>query len=167
MRRGSAFGWSCLRGGKRVRKDDPRLTLGGDLDELNCIIGVALAQLAGRTQVRRILEAEQKGVLAAGCVCACAGPAPKAEIANLERLASKAKRSRRLLEAGLKRPCGFVLPGGRPAAAWLHLARAVCRRAERDAVALARRRLAPKGAADYLNALSSCLFAAACRVNRG
>ncbi|MDD5656036.1 MAG: cob(I)yrinic acid a,c-diamide adenosyltransferase [Elusimicrobia bacterium] len=152
-----AFGWTDMRGARRVMKDDPRLAFGGDLDELNCLLGAAAAEpQAARAGLGAILLSAQENVLAVGCAGRRGFPAVRVR---------SAAETRRRLEAGLPRLRGFVLPGGCRAAVWLHLARAVCRRAERGAVALARRGLLAAEAAEYLNALSGLLFSAARRAN--
>lgn len=163
---GKGLGWTTLRGGRPARKDDARLAFGGDLDELGCLLGAALAEPAARRGgVGAALVEAQDAVLAVGCAAACPGPLPAAERRALAAWAARAERRCRELERGLPRLKGFVRPGGGRAAAWLHLARAVCRRAERGAVTLALRRRLPPEAASYLNLLSRLLFAAARRAD--
>ena len=148
-------GWTSLPGAVRVRKSHPRLAACGDLDELNCCLGAARAAL-GLTHplIRRTLERAQQDLLDLG---ALTGPG------GLSEATRRLETDREALAAGLPRLRGFVLPGGSPAAAWLHVARAVCRRAERSLAALDERERLPEGTLGYINRLSSLLFAAARR----
>jgi len=163
-------GWTNLRGGARVRKDHQSLAVGGDIDELNSLMGAALALLEeGRAsaKVRRPLEKAQLALLAAGCALAGAERAGREQTALLAAATLALESSQRRLSKDLPPLHGFVIPGGSPAGAWLHVARAVCRRAERGAVALSRHGAMPEGLLALLNRLSSWLFAAARRVNAG
>jgi cob(I)alamin adenosyltransferase len=152
-------GTTGLGGGQRVPKDSARIAAFGDVDELNSAIGAALAtgvseRLAGcLTRIQNdlfhlgsdlcILE-EDKARL----------PAPTIEqrhVAALEALMDELSLELSPLE-------NFILPGGAPAAAQLHSARAVCRRAERAVIALSRIESVGGNVATYLNRLSDALF---------
>ena len=168
MDKTSDQGWTSLRGGTQVRKDHRLLAVGGELDELNSVLGAALAALVGRpadSRVRGILGQAQSALLDAGC--ALAAPARDRQAAA-ERLAETTRAlegSLPQVSQGLAPLRGFILPGGSPAGAWLHVARAVCRRCERGVAALPRG-TAPEGLLAFLNRLSKWLFTAARCVNR-
>jgi cob(I)alamin adenosyltransferase len=159
-------GETGLFGGPRVRKDAPRIEAYGTVDELNSVIGVARShELAGEFDA--ILNRIQNELFDLGAQLATPNPAahqtqligPDA-IAALERAIDEFEK--RL--APLKQ---FILPGGTPAAAQLHLARTVCRRAERRLVTLVSTSTEPI-AGDlviYLNRLSDLLFVMARAVN--
>ncbi len=156
MAKDSDQGWTTLRGGRRVRKDHGLLEMGGELDELNSLLGAAAALMGGRNcaPVRAQIREIQAALLGAGCALGIA--------ADLTAAIRALERSERLLSQGLPPLRGFLIPGGAPAGAWLHVARAVCRRAERRASGLPRQ-AAPLMA--YLNRLSQWLFSAARWVN--
>ncbi|MFA6318881.1 MAG: cob(I)yrinic acid a,c-diamide adenosyltransferase [Elusimicrobiota bacterium] len=158
-------GMTSMLSGRRVRKDHPVVAALGDLDELQSFLGAAVAFLPRarrfgplKAGLRRIQEdLFNVGSLVAGSSGTPGGRARAAALAAaLERL------HRETAEADRRwRPAGFVLPGGPPPAAFLHLARSVSRRAERSVVAAAR--LPAAGA--YLNRLAGFLFAAAVRLS--
>jgi cob(I)alamin adenosyltransferase len=150
-----------LFGGGRVPKSHPRVAAYGDVDELNSAVGVVRAT-APVELFDLELEAIQRDLFAIGGHLATPDPAKvraalaKAElgdarIADLERLIDGADQELPPLTA-------FVLPAGTPKAAALHLARTVCRRAERTVVALAREDDVPALFLVYLNRLSDLLF---------
>ena len=142
----------------------------GDLDELNCFLGAALAVLAqsgGDKKVRRFLEEAQKVISEAACALAAPGPISRLERQSLRAAESSLDETLENLSKGLKPLRGFVVPGGSPAAAWLHVARAVCRRAERAVVALSFKENIPGSLLVLMNRLSACLFVAARRVDPG
>lgn len=160
-------GQTGLADGSRTSKADPRVDLYGDVDELNSAIGLAVSQLTLPVvaTLRQDLERIQAELFELGALLADPGRcerlegAPAVELgidgATLEPVIDRLAEPLPALRA-------FILPGGEPAAAALHLARAVCRRAERKAV---RRRGAglavPSGVIIYLNRLSDLLFTAA------
>ncbi|MBI4677742.1 MAG: cob(I)yrinic acid a,c-diamide adenosyltransferase [Elusimicrobia bacterium] len=156
-------GTTSLRGGMRVRKDDSRVRALGEIDELQCCLGVAAAFLPkglradglkaafGRIQRDLFLLG---GLLAQAAKAAGRGSPHRGLAQALAKLAGEVEALER------RRPSGFVAPGGRPHAALIHLARAVCRRAERAAVSVAAR---DSAVVPYLNRLSAYLFLAACR----
>jgi cob(I)alamin adenosyltransferase len=154
-------GETALFGGGRVPKDDARVRAYGDVDELNSTIGAALA-CEPRDFEPAILEAIQRDLLAIGG--RLASPNPEKVARALEKAVIPPDRVRALEEvidrADTELPplSAFVLPGGGPKAAWLHLARTVCRRAERSVVALHREGGVPPVIIAYLNRLSDLLF---------
>jgi cob(I)alamin adenosyltransferase len=133
-------GETALGDGSRVAKDHPRVAAYGSVDELNALLGLTLAQSAGFPEAE-LLRSIQNDLFDVGADL-CVPPAP--DETPGQRLRVRPEQARRLeeaidrLNAGLKPLTSFVLPGGMPTAAWCHLARTVCRRAERDVVTLAR-----------------------------
>jgi cob(I)alamin adenosyltransferase len=163
-------GTTALGDGTRLPKHHPRIAAYGTIDELSSVIGVALAQGGVDEAVRATLLAIQNELFDVGadlCVPGTAGDRLRITPAYTERLEKTLDRANEPL-APLK---SFVLPGGRPAAAWLHLARTVCRRAERHVTELIeapgeRERVNPE-VVRYLNRLSDLLFVLARAANDG
>ncbi len=153
-------GETGLGDGSRVAKDSPRIAALGDIDELNSVIGVLLAEELPY-DVRACLEAVQHDLFDLGGETAIPGHALMTD-AQVERLERAVEDFNREL-APLKE---FILPGGTRAAALAHLARTTCRRAERALVALARADQVPSVARVYLNRLSDLLFVLARVLNR-
>jgi len=162
-------GTTALGSGERRLKSDLRVEAYGTVDETNAAIGIARLHLVGEADVDRILHRVQNDLFDLGADFAV----PEGESAPKERLRIVESQVARLeseidgLNASLKPLRSFVLPGGEPAAAYLHQARTVCRRAERLAVLLAQKKsekVNPE-AIHYLNRLSDLLFVAARYVN--
>ncbi len=158
-----------LFGGGRVPKDHPRVAAYGDVDELNSAIGVArAAQPAGFFDP--LLASIQRDLFAIGGHLATPDPGrvaralEKAELAD-DRVA-EFERSMDEADAELPPLRAFVLPAGSPKAAALHLARTVCRRAERSVVHLGHTDEVPPLFVTYLNRLSDLLFTLARVANR-
>jgi cob(I)alamin adenosyltransferase len=158
-------GTTGLFGGGRVAKADPRVEAYGTIDETNAAIGIARA--AGLpAEVDGVLAAVQDDLFTLGAELACVpGREDKLKMrlvdgADAERL----ERAIDAAEEGLAPLKSFVLPGGSPAAAALHLARCVARRAERRVLAMAEPH-ARQEVVVYLNRLSDLLFVLARRVN--
>jgi cob(I)alamin adenosyltransferase len=154
-------GETGLFGGGRVPKDDPRVAAYGDVDELSSAIGVARATPPA-DGYDGVLESIQRDLFAIGGHLATPDPArvakalEKAELseartAEFERLMDDADLELLPLRA-------FVLPAGTAKAAALHLARTVCRRAERSVVHLSHTSEVPALFIVYLNRLSDLLF---------
>ena len=172
--RGGDGGETSLGDGARVPKSDRRVGVYGEVDELNSVLGCCVAQLTlgGGSEEAGFaaeLAALQSRLFDLGAVLADArrsvdlmlpdAPADPFDAARLETLIDA--REARL--APLRR---FILPGGTLAAAHLHVARTVCRRAERAAVTLAADEAVPAGALIFLNRLSDYLFTLARDANR-
>ena len=165
-RRGDG-GQTDLFGGQRVAKDHARVDAYGAVDELNAVIGVAAAA-SEQEDLRDACERIQGELFDLGADLATPhDPAPKWEAlrivdSQVERLESEID----WMNECQKPLDSFILPGGSPLSAHLHLARTVCRRAERDAIRAveAGRELSP-AALRYLNRLSDHLFVAARRAN--
>ncbi len=151
-------GETALGDGSRVPKDHARVTAYGSVDELNAVLGVLRNQPGVEDDLLRTIQNDLFDVGADLCL----PPAPN-EAAG-QRLRVRPEQAARLeaaidrLNAGLAPLTSFVLPGGSPAAAWCHLARTVCRRAERDVVTLARAEAINTQIVVYLNRLSDLLF---------
>lgn len=148
-------GETGLGDGSRVAKDAPRVHAIGDLDELNSTIGMVLAQPTA-TPLRAVLEQVQHDLFDLGGELSM--PAERfIDDAYVRRL----EQHLDTFNADLPPLKEFILPGGGPAAAACHLARAVSRRAERSLLALARAEAVNPEALAYLNRLSDLLFVAA------
>lgn len=160
-------GTTALGGGQRVGKDDLRIEAYGTVDELNSSIGVALA--AGLDPgLSTALSSIQNELFHLGsdlCVREedkAKIPVPRIEDRHVEALETLMDR----LSEELAPLENFILPGGSAGAAALHVARAVCRRAERILVALSRREAIGEFTVRYLNRLSDALFVMARYENR-
>lgn len=154
-RRGDA-GTTGLLGPERVPKDDPRIEAMGAVDELNAVLGLAIAAQR-RKGLREILLRVQDDLFTVGAELAMAGApkgtkVPRVTSAHVERLEAFLER----LDVG--RITEFVLPRGSEALARLHWARTVARRAERRVVTLARRDEVNPQCLRYMNRLSSLLY---------
>jgi cob(I)alamin adenosyltransferase len=148
-------GTTGLAGGARVSKDSQRIAAIGDVDELNSAIGIALAEeLPDLARAR--LTAVQHDLFDVGGELSLPGHAIVSDthVTRLERELDD-------MNADLPGLTEFILPGGSRAAAAMHLARAVCRRAERTLVALGRTESVPPLLPRYLNRLSDWLFVTA------
>jgi cob(I)alamin adenosyltransferase len=153
-------GTTGLGDGKRVDKDSLRIEAIGSVDELNSAIGRVLAHDCP-IAVRTCLENIQHDLFELGAELCLPGIA-KIEATHLARLEGELAIERVELP-GLKE---FILPGGSAAAADAHVARTVCRRAERIVVALGKIESAADGGRRYLNRLSDLLFVMARVLNR-
>ncbi|MGQ0540060.1 MAG: cob(I)yrinic acid a,c-diamide adenosyltransferase [Gemmatimonadaceae bacterium] len=162
-------GETGLFGGGRVSKDDPRVEAYGDVDELNATLGVARAA-AAMPRVDEVLVPVQRDLFSIGALLATPQLEKMREqlvkariddsrIAELERTIDACERELEPLRS-------FIVPGGTPKAAALHVARTVCRRAERRVVELRREVAIPEIVIVYLNRLSDLLFMLARLANR-
>jgi cob(I)alamin adenosyltransferase len=153
--RGGDRGETGLADGTRVRKDDARIQALGSLDECNAQLGLLLAQLDCGDPLHPMLAPAQHCLFELGAALAGAGDTlDAADVELLERHIDQLCAALPALER-------FVLPGGNPLAAQAQVARAVCRRAERDLVAAAAAGALPAAGLRYLNRLSDLLFAVA------
>lgn len=162
-------GETGLFGGGRVGKDDPRVEAYGAVDELNAVLGMARAvELMPR--VDEVLVPVQRDLFAIGALLATPDRTKMAEQLAKARIDdSRIAELERAIDAGeaeLEPLRSFILPGGTPKAAALHVARTVCRRAERRVVTLRRDVELPLLAVIYLNRLSDLLFVLARVANR-
>jgi cob(I)alamin adenosyltransferase len=161
-------GLTSLYGGQRVPKYQPRVEVFGSLDELNANLGLALIEITDDAVRERVL-AVQNILFNIGAEAAEGGTKAKRmiddalrvnpmRVADLERWIDD-------YDSQLPRLTGFILPGGSPAGARLHLARAVCRRAERKFAHLNELEDVNPASLMYLNRLSDFLFVLARHVN--
>lgn len=150
-------GETGLSGGKRVRKDCPVIQAIGDVDELNSVIGIVLAHDMSE-ELKNILITMQHQLFNFGAQLNNADfdLISDAMIIDIETHLDNYNKNLPPLK-------NFILPGGGQAAAICHLARAVCRRAERSVVAMSKEKDINPNLQIYLNRLSDFLFVA-CRV---
>jgi cob(I)alamin adenosyltransferase len=146
--------------GTRVAKHSPRIAALGDLDELNSAIGLVLAEDVP-PELREALGEVQQDLFDLGGEVSIPGHA----LLKDQRVAFLEERLE-AWNAGLAPLKEFILPGGTRAAAAAHLARTVCRRAERSIVALGQHEKVGDAPRRYLNRLSDLLFVAARLLNR-
>jgi cob(I)alamin adenosyltransferase len=146
--------------GSRVRKDSARVAALGEIDELNSAIGVLLAEPMPE-KIRGNLQSVQHDLFDLGGDVSIPGRSTVTEgqVQRLETLLDE-------LNAGLPRLKEFILPGGTRAASLAHLARTVCRRAERALVALSSSEKVADAGRIYLNRLSDLLFVLGRVLNR-
>jgi cob(I)alamin adenosyltransferase len=145
-------GSTGLGDGSRVGKDAPRIAALGDVDELNSVIGLVLCEPLA-DDVRQALTGIQHDLFDLGGELSIPGAKLLAD--------SQPARLEKILDgwnSQLEPLKEFILPGGTRAAALTHLARTVCRRAERSVVALARHETVSDAGRQYLNRLSDLLF---------
>lgn len=173
--RGGDAGQTSLGRGERVAKHDPRVESYGTVDEANSVIGLARNAIArAASGGSRLAEADamlgriQNDLFDLGAdLCTPEGQAKRGEGA-LRVVASQVERLEREIDAmnaELSPLKSFILPGGSEAAAWLHLARTVTRRAERRMTRLAAEETINPEAIKYVNRLSDHLFVLARRLN--
>ena len=159
-------GTTALVGGKRVPKDSPRIVAYGTVDELNSIVGLArvfnaerLAEADKHRWLDGVLRRLQNQLFDLGSELATPDDAAyegmhrvgDAEVKELEELMDRCQKELPSLRS-------FVLPGGGRVGGFLHLARTVCRRAEREILALSRAEPMGEGPLRYVNRLSDVFF---------
>lgn len=166
--RGGDRGETSLGNGRRVSKLDPRIEAGGSVDELNCCLGVAAAA-DGSQPIQNLLLALQQFLFDLGADLCVPLPDPGEKdllpgrisdqhVLQLESLIDRFNDKLSPLNS-------FILPGGNMAAANLHLARAICRRAERDLLRLQLHEQLNPNLLIALNRLSDLLFVLARTAN--
>lgn len=153
-------GSTGLSSGERIAKDQPRIAAMGDVDELNSTIGVLLTESLP-SAVRDALEGVQHDLFDLGGELSLPGHTLVAD-SHLARIDALIEQ----FNADLPPLREFILPGGSRAAALAHVARTVCRRAERTLVRLRQTDNLPPLPAQYLNRLSDLLFVLARTLNR-
>jgi cob(I)alamin adenosyltransferase len=156
--------------GERVFKDDARVAAYGDVDELNAAVGLAVLHTSEDDWLHAALGRIQNELFDLGADLATPDRGEPLGYEPLRVTADQVARLEREMDAMNETIAplnSFVLPGGSPAAAALHLARTICRRAERSAVTLARTpgEVVSPEAVRYLNRLSDHLFVASRRAN--
>jgi cob(I)alamin adenosyltransferase len=162
-------GSTGLFGGGRVPKDDIRVQAYGDVDELNAVIGMARS-IETMPRIDEVLVPIQRDLFAIGALLATPDREKMAQHLEKARIdearISELERAIDEGESELEPLRAFILPGGTPKAAALHVARTVCRRAERHVVTLQHEVALPPLAVIYLNRLSDLLFTLARVANR-
>jgi cob(I)alamin adenosyltransferase len=168
-------GATGLGDGSRRPKTDPRIVAMGEVDETNCAIGIARVHTRGSAdpalaEIEPMLARVQNDLFDLGadlCLPRSPGETQGAVLRIQASQVEALERSIDALNAKLEPLRSFVLPGGTPASAALHQARAVCRRAERSVVALAliEGKVVGGRALAYINRLSDYLFVAARAAN--
>lgn len=151
-------GETSLFGGKRVWKDDLRIASYGTVDELNAVIGAVIAEI-NNVELNSVLVSLQNELFVIGADLATPlentnSLIPRIGQNNIERL----ERIIDNHDSQLPPLKNFILPGGSKGASLLHLARTVCRRAEREVVALSKCEKINSSVEIYLNRLSDLLF---------
>ncbi len=152
-------GMTGLVGGQRVPKDSVRVSTYGTVDELNSQIGVALAIGLCERLTRELVLVQNElfdlgSDLATPAASQARHPVPTIEVRHIEKLERLIDEFNEIVGP----LANFLLPGGSPGAAQLHVARTVCRRAEREATTLAREETLGATVLPYLNRLSDALF---------
>jgi cob(I)alamin adenosyltransferase len=161
-------GKTTLLGGKRVSKDNQRLITYGTLDELNASVGLALSFIE-EGKITTLLQKIQSDLFDIG-----------AELANPQKIRGSTNKVFSLentkveeleniidqYDSRLKPLRNFILPGGTKAAASIHLARSITRRAERELVSLGKKEKVNQNVLSYLNRLSDLLFVLARYLNK-
>ncbi len=151
-------GDTSLFGGQRVPKDAQRIEAYGTVDELNSLLGVIRADNRNQ-QIDEILNRIQNELFELGADLATPRSTTTKNIKRIEaKHSDHLEKSIDQLDDHLKPLKTFILPGGLPVAAKLHLARTICRRAERTVVRLTRNEDIGEGITMYLNRLSDLLF---------
>ncbi len=154
-------GETGLGDGSRVPKNHIRVAAYGSVDELNALLGVLLTAVPSEATLTTLLRSVQNDLFDVGADLCLPRTPVEAPGKVLRVQAAQAQRLEQHIDhynAALTPLHTFVLPGGTPAAAWCHLARTVCRRAERDVVTLARAEPINPQVIIYLNRLSDLLF---------
>ena len=161
-------GQTSLANGERVSKASLRVAAYGDVDELNSVLGLARLRVQD-APIQELLAEIQNGLFVLGADLSTPFP-PEGRPDSMRRIAATEVES---LEGAIDRYNAtvpplqeFILPGGSEPGAWLHLARAVARRAERVAVLASQSEKINPQALIYLNRLSDLLFVLARVVNR-
>lgn len=160
-------GTTALGSGERRPKYDLRIRAYGTVDETNSAIGVVRLHLADAPDIDTMLGRVQNDLFDLGADLAVPQREGRERLRVLSSQVERLERDIDAVNARLKPLTSFVLPGGTPAAAYLHVARTTCRRAEREMVELAAQpgeEVSPAGI-QYINRLSDFLFVASRAMN--
>ena len=162
-------GETGLFGGGRVSKSHPRVEAYGDIDELNAVIGLARS-IEMMPRIDEVLAPVQRDLFSLGALLATPNHDKVKQQLEKARIddtrISELERAIDDGEAELEPLTAFILPGGTPKSAALHVARTVCRRAERKVISLGSEVDVPPVVVKYLNRLSDLLFVLARVANR-
>lgn len=165
-------GETSLGSGERVPKDHVRVEAYGTVDELNAVLGALVAQLSAAEPAPSwlpLLRQVQNDLFDLGadlCRRLPVAPVPDTALRVRAEQVQQLEQAIDQLNADLPPLRSFILPGGNLAAAWCHLARTVCRRAERRVVTLSHQEPINPQVLSYLNRLSDLLFVVARVLNR-
>jgi len=160
-------GTTGLGGGQRVKKHSLRIEAFGAVDELNSQIGLALACGMDPELANPLREVQNELFHLGSDLCVLEEDKERIPVPHVEqRHVDELERLMDRLTAGLGPLENFILPGGSECAAHLHVARALCRRAERTVVALTEKEAVNPLVVRYLNRLSDTLFVMAREENR-
>ncbi|MFO0876958.1 MAG: cob(I)yrinic acid a,c-diamide adenosyltransferase [Gemmataceae bacterium] len=153
-------GETSLGDGTRVSKDHPRVAAYGSVDEMNAVLGLLLSSVPDQAEapLLTIIQNDLFDLGADLCVPVAEGEAVDARLRITAAQVVRLEQAIDRLNALLQPLSTFVLPGGHPAAAWCHLARTICRRAERDVITLGHHEAINPQVVIYLNRLSDLLF---------
>lgn len=154
-------GMTSLFGGKRVLKSEKLVDAYGSIDELNSWVGLIVSELK-HDHLRDFLTKVQSDLFTLGCNLA----GWKTDLAVLPVRVTEMEVQIDAMEAGLVPLKNFILPGGSTASSRVHLARVVCRRVERQIVALAQKEEIDEAIITYLNRLSDLFFVLARFINK-
>ncbi|MEX2236495.1 MAG: cob(I)yrinic acid a,c-diamide adenosyltransferase [Dehalococcoidia bacterium] len=152
-------GDTALGGGQRVPKDSLRIDAYGTVDELNSVVGLAITSGLNEELTAALLIAQQELFNLGSDLAILQSDKERLQVPTIE--ARHVKRLETLIDGWnekLEPLTSFILPGGSPGAAYLHLARTVCRRAERRVISLSREEPVGPYVIPYLNRLSDALF---------
>lgn len=160
-------GTTALGDGSRVDKDDARIEAYGAVDELNAVLGLLQANCPDFAELAlvRSISNDLFDVGADLCVPSASDPAADDRLRVVPAQVERLERAIDRVNEPLAPLASFVLPGGSAAAGWCHLARTVCRRAERRVMTLGRTAAVNPVVAIYLNRLSDLLFVLARSAN--
>ncbi len=149
-------GTTSLFGGKRTRKDDPRVEAYGSIDELNSAVGFLISECKTDSVIRALTDVQQTLMSIAGFLAGSPLDTKFLDhkVTDMEHLIDE-------FSTGVPKITNFILPGGSPCGAWAHVARTVCRRAERTIVRTSKEKPVNLGFSQiltYINRLSDLLF---------
>jgi cob(I)alamin adenosyltransferase len=154
-------GTTAFFGGKRVLKCEELVDVYGSLDELNSWVGLISSQIKDKG-LRSFLSLIQSDLFTIGSVLA----GWKGNLTNVGKRVPKMEQRIDAMEKTLPKLRNFILPGGSPSGARIHVARGICRRVERQAVALSRKQSVDSVILKYLNRLSDLFFVLARYINQ-
>jgi cob(I)alamin adenosyltransferase len=149
--------------GKRESKSSDRIYTIGSADETNSLVGLAISRIKNKG-IQLILGQIQEDLFVVGADLANTRKIKRVKVTN--EMVKKIEMHANKLNAELPPLTKFIMPGGSPGASVLHVARSVCRRAERDVVRLSKKEHVNPKIVKYLNRLSSLLFVLARYINK-
>lgn len=157
-------GQTSLLGGERISKSDLRVSSYGEVDELNACIGIIIS-FSKEDEISKQLEEIQEDLFTIGAHLASKKSAVGLPMLPLHRITNMEEQMDKI-EEELGQLRHFILPGGSKTSALLHLARAICRRAERSIISLGEKEKVSEDIVIYLNRLSDYLFMLARKSNK-